>query len=130
MASTTSTASTTGTRSDSTNRGFQLPVCPFSVFVFITTVILVTRQQQQKKLQQHRSSCTLRDDHNNDDTTTTALTTNDNNINNSDTVPLYVVFVLGPPGVGMYLCCVLWLHSVRRVFHFTYHTFVYFNIRR
>ena len=61
----------------------KLRVCPFSVLVFVTTAILVTRQKQrQEQLRSSQSS------------------NNDNEDDRPTTVPLHVVFVLGPPGVG------------------------------
>jgi hypothetical protein len=88
--------------SKTNNRGFQLPVCPFSVFVFVTTVILVTRQKRklllQQQQEQHTSKCT---------TATDIITNNEDPVMMNNTVPLYVVFVLGPPGVGTFV--MLWL---------------------
>ena len=73
----------------STNRGFKLPVCPFSLLVFVTTVILVTRRQRQTHYYSWLTS------------TKCSSTTNENDPSTENTVvPLYIVFVLGPPGVG------------------------------
>ena len=79
-------ASNTSVSSSAKNRGFHLPVCPISLVVFITTVILVTRQKQQ----QMKCTITVNDEDEDDDDPST-----------TDTVPINVVFVLGPPGVGM-----------------------------
>ena len=78
----------------STNRGFKLPVCPFSLLVFVTTVILVTRRQRQTHYYSWLTS------------TKCSSTTNENDPSTENTVvPLYIVFVLGPPGVGKCYKC-------------------------